>query len=291
LDCGLDDPDLAGQRISPWFEVSLAASALTGGLEVEHCFGADNAFLYLCLDPATRLALHPEAILPRRLHANEYLLLAQGKMSTSRGVVLSPSQLSQMPSDGLRWSLARYRPERMDQECSPEDLLSAYDYELFERFQSWLAQLGQDLVAESGSKAPAAQDWCSEQDEFLAYLENWQARIRKLYEQGQLRGVTQSLLELVERSTEFAFDQAHLKQQGELLGQRQTGLALQLAVARLLALGSAAILPKFSQALWKHLGFRGEPRWSERVELLEPGQRILAAAGMGSRRYFPALSS
>ena len=49
-------------------------------------------------------------------------------------------------------------------------------------------------------------------------------------------------------------------------------------------------MPNFGAQLWKILGnFHpiSEEGWSKKVQLLEPGQRILARAGLAGRRLFP----
>ena len=57
---------------------------------------------------------------------------------------------------------------------------------------------------------------------------------------------------------------------------------------RLLAQLCAPLMPKFATQLWKHLGQRGGLDWPDSVELLDSGQRVLAADGLSARRYFPA---
>ncbi|MBS2034047.1 class I tRNA ligase family protein [bacterium] len=271
-----------GQILSPWFELSLASPLLSAGHQTVNCFGADNAFLYLMLDPAVALALgqRPAA----ELHVNEYLTLDSEKMSTSRGHVLEAGpMLAEYGSDLVRLLLAGLRPEVSDSQCSAEMAENYLRQRVIGGWQDWLEGIGRRITTESGSKVPAAElEWGVEQEEFLEKLETLRARCQSAYQKGRLQQVAACLQELVEQSGLFAHSQQPL--QG--LPDRSVGLALELAAARLMAQLSAPLMPKFATQLWKHLGQRGPLDWPQSVQLLEPGQRVLAAAGLSARRYF-----
>ena len=274
-----------GQVLSPWFELSLAAPLLSAGNEPVHCFGADNAFLYLMLDPAVSLALHPQRSLPAALHGNDYLMLDDQKMSTSRGHILEAGPMIQKyGSDLVRLLLAGLRPEISDTQCNAEMAEGFLKQRVIGPWQDWLEGVGRRITTESGSKTPEASQWGVEQEEFQERLESLRKRCLAAYERGRLQEVAGCLQELVDQSTTFALSQEPL--QG--MPDRATALALELAAVRLLAQLCAPLMPKFATQLWKHLGQRGAVDWPAGVELLEPGQRVLAAAGLSARRYFPA---
>lgn len=274
-----------GQCISPWFELSLAAPLLSAGNEPIHCFGADNAFLYLMLDPAVSLALQPDRPLPSALHGNEYLMLDEQKMSTSRGHMLEAGPLLQTyGSDLVRFLLAGLRPEISDTQCHGEMAEGFLKQRIIGPWQNWLEAVGRRITTESGSKTPEAAEWGVEQEEFQERLELLRKRCMAAYERGRLQEVAGCLQELVDQSVTFALSQEPL--QG--MPDRATALALELAAVRLLAQLSAPLMPKFATQLWKHLGQRGALNWPDSMELLDPGQRVLAAAGLSARRYFPA---
>jgi methionyl-tRNA synthetase len=282
----------AGQIISPWLELSLAGPALTAGHEVIHCFGADNAFLYLMQDPAVSLALDPTRPLPAALHANEYLMLDDQKMSTSRGHSLDGAELlARLPADLVRLYLAGVRPEHSDTRCNLENMQQFLSLRVVGPWQSWLEALGRSLTTEAGSKAPDPGNWGPEQQDFYAQLASLLQRAQRAYQLGSLQEVARTLHELVDQSSAFSVSQQPLAGIPELLAERSTALALELAAARLLAQLSAPLMPKFATQLWKHLGFRQtleQQGWPQQVEFVPGGQRILAAAGLSSRRYFPS---
>ncbi|MBT9582697.1 class I tRNA ligase family protein [bacterium] len=281
-----------GQVLSPWFELSLAGPLLTAGHEVIHCFGADNAFLYLMQDPAVRLALHPQRPLPTALHSNEYLMLDEQKMSTSRGHTLDGAQLlAQLPADLMRLYLAGVRPENSDTRCNIENMQQFLALRVVGPWHNWLEALGRSLTTEAGSKAPDPVNWGAEQQDFFGQLNGLLSRGQRAYEVGSLQEVARTLHEVVDQSTAFSLSQQPLAGVPELLAERSTSLALELAAARLLAQLSAPLMPKFATQLWKHLGYRNtleQQGWPQQVEFVPGGQRILAAAGLSSRRYFPS---
>lgn len=292
-DWGVPAPGVEGQVISPWLEVALAGNFLRKKLapqsEVFHFFGYDNAFVYLVHDPAVSLATEPEADLPVGFGPNEYLLLDDSKMSTSGAHALDALEvLGQVPADLVRLYLATVRPEEGQTSCSMPAMAAFLNHQVIEKWQSWLARLAQSLTTEAGSRAPGPVDWSSEHSEFLGRLEALLAQATRGYESCSLQEVARAVHELVERAINFANSQSYLAGLPALLGQRATALALELAAVRLLALMTAPLMPGFSAQLWKCLGYREPAGWPSEVEFLEPGQRLLAAAGLGARRFFPA---
>ena len=281
---------LSGQRISPWFEVSLAGPALAGVQALAHCFGADNAFLYLIQDAAVSLALDPQRALPEALYSNEYLMLDDSKMSTSRGHSVDGEKTSdELPSDLLRFFLASVRPEEVDTNCPSQSMKPFLQGHWIDPLQNWLAALGQALTTESYSKAPEAEDWSEDHTDFQNLLESLRKQVGHAYSLGKLQNVSRSLMKLVEEASRFHLSQEALAGIPELADQRATALALELAAVQLLAQLSAPLTPKFATQLWKHLGQRGALYWPEAVEFVPSGQRVLAAAGLSSKRYFPQL--
>lgn len=268
----------SGQRVSPWLETALAGAGA-------HFFGYDNAFLYLVHDPVLGLAL--DKPLAETLCPNYFLLVDEAKMSTSAGHSVGAREvLSQVPADLVRLFLAHVRPESSDTSYSLAFLESWLSQQVMGPWQNWLEALGRELTAEAGSRAPQPQAWNWEHQEFFTQLGGLLIRIRLAYERCSPREAAAVLQELVQRSHLFAQEQRELVGVAALAAERDTGLALQLAAARLLALVSAPLMPRFSGLLWKHLGFSQEAAWPTSVDFVPPGQRILATAGLSSRRYF-----
>ena len=284
-----------GLVISPWVEIALANHYLRKQVpeheSVTHTFGYDNAFCYLMSDPAVSLALDQSIPLASELVVNEYLSLNDVKMSTSKGHYLSPDiLLSKMPIDMLRFYLASVRPEISETSCSLRHMADTVNGLLVGRWQDWLAQLGDAVSSEFMSSAPEFHEWNADHSQFMADLTDISNKARMGYQSRSLQRVTKAAIDLVTRSLMFGHDQSHLVGLAEYADHRATSVALELAAARLLALITYPIMPTFGAQLWKVLGHRHpiqEEGWSNQVRFLQPGQRILARAGLSARRLFP----
>ena len=285
-----------GQCISPWLEISLAGHHVRkqagGHDEVTHLFGYDNAFCYLMLDPSISLALDAGVTLPTELCVNEYLSLNDLKMSTSRQHYLSPDELlEKMDPDLLRYYLASVRPEVSQTSCSLSHMEHTVNHGVIERWGRWLSTLGDSVGREFVSQAPEFREWASEHSQFYRDLTVLSQRARTGYNTYRLQEVTRSIDELVEKASAFGFEQQNLSGMPIFAEQRATGVALELAAAKLLCLMTLPLMPKFSQQLWKILGHRHPPqeeRWGVEVTFLPPGQRILARAGLSGPRLMPS---
>lgn len=286
-----------GQTISPWLEIGLANHYLRKRVgehqEVVHCFGYDNAFCYLITDPGLSLAMDQSVPLATELVVNHYLSLNDVKMSTSKGHYLSPDiLLSRMPSDLLRFYLALVRPEVSETTCSLRHLADTVNSLLVGRTQDWLADLGKSVTEEFASSAPDFEVWSEDHNLYYAELNDFSKKAKKAYENRQLQVVARTAMELVSRSMSFAHDQFHLANLPAYTDERATGVALELGAAKLLATMLYPIMPDFGAQLWKVLG-NHQPidteSWPSEVELLQPGQRLLARAGLCARRFFPSL--
>ncbi len=284
---GIPSP-LDGQVISPWLEAALALPYLRAraGLgPMVASFGTDNAFLYLFQDPAVALALGQQPAV--QLLPNEHLMLDERKMSTSASHALDAGAvLEKVPSDLVRLFLATVRPEQADTSCSLEAMEHFLHESVVRPWQDLLERIGRQVALEAGSKVPAAGGWSPEQYEFLELLNGLRTRAEGGYVTGSLREVARTLHELIERIAAFEAAQSHLARVPGLEPQRATALALMLAALRLLATIAQPLMPKFSALLNKHLGFMKPESWPGEVLLLNPGQRVLAAAGLSARRYF-----
>lgn len=205
---------------------------------------------------------------------------------------LDASEVLQIvPSDLLRLYLAGIRPEDSTISCSVAHMGQLMELRVIQPWQNWLERLGRCLTAEAGSKAPQPTDFSPEHNEFFGQLQGYINRATYGYQVYSLQEVSRSLHELIERVNTFSASQLSLANIPSLQGQRATGLALELAAARALCFLSAPLMPKFAAQLWKFLGFRStmaEEGWPAGVVFVPPGQRVLAAAGLCSRKFFPA---
>lgn len=284
-----------GQVVSPWLEIGLANHHVRERVgeheSVTHTFGYDNAFCYLMSDPAISIYLDQRVKLASELVVNEYLSLNDVKMSTSKGHYLSPDiLLTRMPIDLLRFYLAMVRPEVSDNTCSLRHMSQTLNNLVIGRWQDWLAGIGTSVMEEFLSSAPDYEEWDTNHTAFYNELTEFSNRAKAGYEARRLQSVVKAAVDMVVRAQGFGHEQSHLKNLPDYADYRSTAVALELAAARLLAKMMYPIMPNFGAQLWKILGnhqpIDQEP-WARQVAFLEPGQRILARAGLCARRLFP----
>jgi methionyl-tRNA synthetase len=292
-DWGILADGVVGQRIAPFFEVALAQSYLreryAPGGQISCCFGYDNAYLYLVQDPAVAFALGAEASLPAELGANEFLLYDGSKMSTSRQHGLEAnSVLARVPADLLRLYLAKLRPEDAPQNVT---LPAAHMFMTLvsRHWQGWLGRLGGAIASETGGRAPEPANaslvpWPGEQQQFFSQLRALALRANHGYAAWSLKEASIAIHELVDRAVAFGAAQGHLAGVESLATERATGLALELAAARTLAMIVSPIMPAFAQQLWIALGDTGPIQWDDDIVPVPPGRPIELA----SAQFFPA---
>jgi methionyl-tRNA synthetase len=291
---GIPVDGFPGQIISPWFEVALAGTYLreryAATADVVCCFGYDNAYLYLIQDPAVSLALDASVPLPAELAANEFLMLEDGKMSTSRMRALDANAvLSRVPADLVRLYLAKIRPEDAPTNANIQ-VAQMFMFTVTRYWQTWLSRLGAAIAKEADGRAPAAANpslvpWSHEQQQFLRELDGVVARARRGYDACSLKEASNAIHELVERATNFGAQQQHLADLPALEVQRATGLALELAAARTLAMIVAPIMPAFAHQLWRSLGETGGIPWIDDVGPIPAEQPISLATEV----FFPPM--
>jgi methionyl-tRNA synthetase len=125
--------------------------------------------------------------------------------------------------------------------------------------------------------------WSHEQQQFLTQLDALVARARQGYDACSLREVSGAIHELVDRAVGFGAAQSHLAGVASLASERATGLALELAAVRTLAMLVAPVMPVFALQLWNCLGYGGAIPWVPTVGPIATGQPIRLA----NAQFFP----
>ncbi len=212
--------------------------------------------------------------MPARLAVNEFLLLEDRKMSTSGGHALGAREvLAEVPVEPLRLYLALTRAEDAPESVSLEHA-RGFASSLDRHWRSWLESLGRALARETEGQAPEPIAWSPEQSKFLAEVQLFHQRARRGYDELSLREVATSILELADRAQTFSERQRHLAEIASLRSHRATGLAVELAAVRALAVMIAPLMPSLAARIWDALGGHGAPQWTEELELVRAGQPI-----------------
>lgn len=251
--------------------------------------GFDNGYLYAILFPGLLLAYDPAIRLPEIFICNEFYRLDQSKFSTSRmRAIWGRDLIGQVSADIVRFYLSYDRPETEQTNFTMVAFKEVVQRELIDSWEYWLQQLGVKLLSEYGGIVPEAGEWTDDHCHFYQKLKHLNEEATYAYEAETFspQQVTRLLCELVRTARRFGKAEDHLSQVATRRDERRTGIALELAAARALALLATPIMPDFASRLWKNLGYKTSlftRRWEEIPGFVQSGQKTHNLAGP----YFP----
>lgn len=296
-----------GQTVFVWFEMAPGFLAATQELcerlgvregwrdfwtsddvDIIQFFGFDNAHFFAVFFPAIFMAYDAQIRVPRTMVINEFYRLDGLKFSTSRNhAVWGGDILARVPADTIRFHLSYSGPETEQTNFTLSEYQETTRRELVGQLQGWLNELGRKMEGAFGRVVPAATEpWTDEQKQFYERLQSFTAEAAASYE---TRGfsphrATRVISELARTAHRFAKEEEPWSLLDSRRPQWQTGVALELAAAKTLAMVSAPLMPEFARELWRDLGGRDEDlKWEETPSLLQPGTRV----GDLTRAYFP----
>jgi methionyl-tRNA synthetase len=124
--------------------------------------------------------------------------------------------------------------------------------------------------------APDAGNWTPQHAAFLARLDARLAMLTgSLGQDGfSLNRAAETLRGIVDDAVAFSRQEAPLAEVEGREDEARTAIALELAAAKLLALGSAPVMPRFAARLAAALGQPEPVEWPRSVSLVTPGTRI-----------------
>jgi methionyl-tRNA synthetase len=249
--------------------------------------GFDNTFYHGILYPAIYRLAHPDWEPDIDYHLNEFYLLDGSKFSTSRRhAVWGKEILTPETVDAVRCYLSLTRPEvRRTNFRLPafEDFVSEV---LVGKWEAWLDDLGRRVERDYGGIAPDAGIWRPEHSGFLAELG---ARLHALevalgQDAFSLNKAADALLGIVDDAIRFSERERIAAGIASWKDEARTVVALELAAAKLLALASAPVMPRFAARLAAALGMAEPAEWPEGVRLVEPGTPV----DLASKAFFAA---
>nr|WP_166309312.1 class I tRNA ligase family protein [Bradyrhizobium sp. 2S1]MCK7664907.1 class I tRNA ligase family protein [Bradyrhizobium sp. 2S1] len=288
------------QRISAWFELGPHYLAITdmlnehqggpdwrewwtGNTEIIQCFGFDSAYFHIILFPALFHAFDEAITPPKGFIVNEFYRLDGRKFSTSRKHALWASEfLQQYSSDAARFHLCLTRPETEQTNFTLAEFHQSLDGELIGVWDSWLAGLA---LRVADNRAPPARISTVSQMQFYQRLAAATREVASSYEVAgfSTQRAARQLGGLVREAVAFASSNAHYAADRARRDEYHTGVALELAAARTLAMLAAPIMPQFGARLWADLGERApveQAEWEQMPGLIAADTPVeLASTG------------
>jgi methionyl-tRNA synthetase len=245
--------------------------------KVVHFFGYDNSFYHTILYPVLYRLAFPEWKPDIDYHVNEFYLLDGDKFSTSRRhAVWGKEILSTSTVDAVRYHLCRTRPEGRRTNFSRDGYERTLHETLIGQWQSWLHDLGARVTARYGGLAPDAGVWTAEHTGFLRTLQLRADGIAAALgpDDFSLNRAAEQVGGLVTDVRRFRQREAPLDGLAGCADESRTAVALELAAAHLLAVGTAPLMPRFSGRLAAALGVAAPHRWPEAVALVPSGSKV-----------------
>ena len=249
--------------------------------KIVHFLGPDNTFFHPILYPALYRMAHPGWTPDVDYNVNEFYQLEGSKFSTSRGHAIWGKEILRPHTvDAIRFYLALTRPEGRQTSFETGAYEACVQGTLVDTWQRWLNDLGARIDARYGGIAPNAGIWTPEQTALLAQLNTRLAAMTASLgpDDFSLNRAAATLRGIVEDVTGFVRLQRPLAEVDAWKDDARTGIALELAAARLLAACAAPVMPRFAARLAAALGEPPPAGWPHQVTLVKPGTRIDLAA-------------
>jgi methionyl-tRNA synthetase len=245
--------------------------------KIVHFLGFDNSFYHAILTPALYKLAHPDWAPDIDYHLNEFYELDFDKFSTSRRhAVWGKDVLTPQSVDAVRFHLARTRPEGRRSNYSAADYEATLNETLIGTWQKWLDDLGTRVANGYGGVVPDAGIWQPEHTAFFARLGMRLAELSGALGQDgfSLRQAAEALDGIVRDAVAFRDSERAGAGIAARRDQARTVIALELAAAKLLAVGAAPVMPRFAGRLAAALAVPEPDRWPELVTLVTAGTRI-----------------
>jgi len=172
---------------------------------------------------------------------------------------------------------------------SPLALVEAEDYravlagaETPARWQPWLRDLARRVAQDHEGLAPPTQAWTSEQQRFAGVLLRLAEEAAAAYQPATFSPgeAARQLDELARAASAFAAAEEPWRHVASRREERNTGVALELLAAKLLAQLAHPLAPAWSARLWRGLGYMsrlgegGEGSWEEVPSFVPTGNPI-----------------
>jgi methionyl-tRNA synthetase len=304
--------DVPGQVIWVWIELAFGfiygieslgrtlgtgwrADAPQDDWKIVHFLGYDNTFYHSILGPALYKIASPGWTPDVDYNVNEFYLLDSDKFSTSRRHAIWGKDILRPDTvDGIRYYLARTRPETHRTNFTLAEYEAVVQQRLVGTWQRWLNDLGARLERRYGGIVPDAGIWTPEHTAFLARCENRLGEMAGgLGPDGfSLNRAAQTLDGIVDDALRFAAAEAALGEIADAKDEARTAIALELAAAKLLAHCAAPVMPRFAARLAASLGIEPPEAWPRTVTLVPVGTRVhLASQVFFGPRSEPGTSS
>jgi len=250
--------------------------------DAEHYYflAKDNIPFHTIIWPAMLMGYDEDLNLPYDVPANEYMLLKGKQFSTSRGNVITLTDiLKEFDSDAIRYYITRVMPELKDTNFTWEEFAEKNNSELVGNLGNFVHRVLSFTHSNFGH-VPKAGELTDRDEEILDTIDKKVEKVGEFISQTKFKEGLRVLLELSREGNRYFNDQEPWSVIKENEERCKTILNISLRIVKAVAIAGAPYLPNSMDTLWTYLNQEGsvhEHSWDEHkvgieecTELKEP---------------------
>ncbi|MFW6376324.1 MAG: methionine--tRNA ligase, partial [Thermoplasmatota archaeon] len=247
--------------------------------DAEHYYflAKDNIPFHTIIWPAMLMGYDEELSLPYDVPGNQYMLLKGKQFSTSRGNVISLTDiLKEFDPDAIRYYITRVMPELKDTNFTWEEFAEKNNSELVGNLGNFVHRVLSFTHSNYGC-VPEAGELTEKDQEIIEFIEHKVEEVGKFIEERKFKEGLRVLLELSREGNRYFNDQEPWSVIKEDEERCETILNISLRIVKAVAIAGAPYLPHSMETLWDYLNQKGsvhEQSWDGYKEGLKEGTEL-----------------
>lgn len=223
-----------------------------------HLVGKDIVRFHTIIWPMILMAAEIE--LPKKVFGHGWVMLAEGKMSKSKGNVVDPLILcDKYGVDAIRYFLMREVPFGQDGYYSEEALVSRINVDLANDYGNLLSRTTAMINKFSGGRVEAPGEETSFDEELINLAKSTPGQVEDLLEKMEFSSVLMTIGKLVNKGNKYIDDVQPWALNKDPQGREKLNTVLfnLVEVLRLTTIMYSPIMPTIPEKVWPQLGITG----------------------------------